>query len=67
MIEANQRPIPAATPQPFEEQHFAVAYWARTWGFSPKTVREWFRDDYGPGILRQENTGRRKRRDYPQS
>ena len=49
---------------PFDEQHFPVAYWARRWGFSEKTVREWFRDEYGPGILRQMNTGRRKKRDY---
>jgi hypothetical protein len=51
-------------PQPFEEQHFAVAYWARRWGFSQKTVREWFRDEDGPGILRQPNVGRRRKRDY---
>lgn len=50
--------------QPFEEQHFPIAYWARRWGFSKKTVREWFRDEYGPGILRQSNRGRRKKRDY---
>lgn len=50
--------------RPFEEQHFPVAYWARSWGFSEKTVHEWFRDEFGPGILRQTNTGRRKRRDY---
>jgi hypothetical protein len=34
------------------------------WGFSVKTVRDWFRDEYGPGILRQPDTGRRKTRDY---
>jgi hypothetical protein len=50
--------------QPFEEQHFPIAYWARRWGFSEKTVREWFRDEPGPGILRQLNVGRRKKRDY---
>ena len=49
---------------PFEEQHFPVRYWAKRWGFGEKTVREWFRDEYGPGILRQPNTGRRKKRDY---
>lgn len=49
---------------PFEEQHFPVGYWAERWGFSLKTVREWFRDEYGPGILRQPNVGRRSRRDY---
>jgi hypothetical protein len=54
--------IPQA--QAFEEQHFAVAYWARRWGFSEKTIREWFRDEDGPGILRQPNVGRRKKRDY---
>lgn len=47
-----------------EEQHYPVGFWARRWGFSPKTVREWFRDESGPGILRQPNTGRRLKRDY---
>jgi hypothetical protein len=50
--------------QPFEERHYSVAYWARLWGFSAKTVREWFRDEFGPGLLRQQNTGRRSKRDY---
>ena len=50
--------------QPFEEQHYAISYWASRWGFSAKTLREWFRDEYGPGILRQPNTGRRSKRDY---
>jgi hypothetical protein len=50
--------------QPFEEHHYPVAYWARLWGFSAKTVREWFRDEFGPGILRQQNSGRRLKRDY---
>ena len=50
--------------QPFEELHYPVAYWARLWGFSAKTVREWFRDEFGPGILRQQNAGRRLKRDY---
>jgi hypothetical protein len=54
--------LPAAAP--FEEQHFPIGYWARHWGFSEKTVRGWFRDEFGPGILRQHNTGRRKKRDY---
>lgn len=49
---------------PFEETHHAVSYWAERWGFSVKTVREWFRDEFGPGILRLANTGRRKTRDY---
>jgi hypothetical protein len=48
----------------FEEPHFAVSYWAERWGFSVKTIRDWFRDEYGPGILRQPNTGRRSKRDY---
>jgi hypothetical protein len=51
-------------PQPFEERHFSVAYWARLWGFSVKTVRDWFRDEHGAGILRQPNLGRRSKRDY---
>jgi hypothetical protein len=52
------------TPQPYEERHYPVMYWARRWGFSAKTVREWFRDESGPGILRQINKGRRSKRDY---
>ena len=54
----------AAAFLPHQEQHLPVRYWAKLWGFSSKTLREWFRDEYGPGILRQENTGRRKKRDY---
>jgi hypothetical protein len=50
--------------QSFAEQHFSIMYWARLWGFSAKTVREWFRDESGPGILRQTNKGRRAKRDY---
>lgn len=49
---------------PFEERHFPTRYWAKLWGFSEKTVREWFRDEYGPGILRVPNVGRRNKRDY---
>jgi hypothetical protein len=49
---------------PFEEQHYSVAYWAQIWGFSQKTVREFFRDETGPGILHLPNTGRRSKRDY---
>jgi hypothetical protein len=60
-----RQPAPAVlAAQAFEEPHHAVAYWARLWGFSTKTVRDWFRDEYGPGILRQPNTGRRSKRDY---
>ena len=51
-------------PKPFEEQHYPVAYWAKRWGFSAKTVRAWFAPEVGPGILRHRNTGRRKKRDY---
>ena len=50
--------------QPHDEQHFPVAHWAKLWGFSQKTVREWFRDEQGPGILRVANLNRRKKRDY---
>ena len=50
--------------QAFEERHYPVAHWARIWGFSVKTVREWFRAEFGPGILRQPNTRRRSKRDY---
>lgn len=52
------------TRSAFEEKHFPIRYWADLWGFSEKTVREWFRDEYVPGILRQPNVGRRARRDY---
>ena len=64
MIEQRQSTGLHSAPQAFEERHYPVAYWARLWGFSQKTVRQWFRDESGPGILRQVNTGRRKRRDY---
>ena len=50
--------------RPFEETHFPVSYWAERWGFGVKTVREWFRNEYGPGVLRQPNLGRRSKRDY---
>jgi hypothetical protein len=66
-IEMSSRPQteqPTSTQQAFSESHFSVRYWARLWGFSEKTVREWFRDEYGPGILRQPNVGRRSKRDY---
>lgn len=55
---------PSVTVPASEERHYPISYWARPWGFSPKTVREWFHDEYGPGILRQRNTGRRSKRDY---
>jgi hypothetical protein len=53
-----------STAHPFEEQHHPVAYWARLWGFSSKTIRQWFHAEFGPGILRQRHTGRRSKRDY---
>ena len=55
---------PASVRQAFDEPHFAVRYWSERWGFSVKTVRDWFRDEYGPGTLRQQNVGRRSKRDY---
>ncbi len=55
---------PSTSTQPFDEAHFPLRYWAQRWGFSAKTVREWFREEYGPGILRQRNLGRRKKREY---
>jgi len=58
------RPTAGGASASFEETHYAVAHWARLWGFSAKTVREWFRDEYGPGVLRQPNIGRRLKRDY---
>jgi hypothetical protein len=48
----------------FEEQHYPVIHWAKRWGFSAKTLREWFQDEYGPGILRHTKTGRKKKREY---
>lgn len=50
--------------QPSDEQHFPIRYWAERWGFSPKTVRGWFRYEYGAGVLRQTNVRRRSKRDY---
>jgi len=64
VVDRARQAFPTPGPQAFEEQHFPAAYWARRWGFSAKTVRDWFRDEYGPGILRQPNTGRRSKRDY---
>lgn len=55
---------PGSIHQAFNKTHFPVRYWAEQWGFSVKTVREWFRDEFGPGILRQPNIGRRSKRDY---
>jgi hypothetical protein len=63
MIERRDQTVQTAT-RAFEEQHYPTAYWARLWGFSPKTVRDWFRDEYGAGIIRQPNIGRRSKRDY---
>jgi hypothetical protein len=64
VIEQGKAPLAVSLLQAFEERHYPIAYWARLWGFSQKTVREWFRDEYGPGILRQPNVGRRAKRDY---
>jgi hypothetical protein len=61
MFQTAQNGMP---PQAHEEQHFPIAYWARRWGFSIKTVRGWFGTEFGPGILRQSNVGRRRKRDY---
>src|SRR5260370_40553738 len=63
-VERAERSTQGPEPEAFEQQHYNIAHWAGLWGFSAKTVREWFRDEAGPGILRQPNTGRRKRRDY---
>jgi hypothetical protein len=64
VVEQGHHPSAAAATQAFEERHYPVGYWARLWGFSVKTIREWFREEYGPGILRQQNSGRRSKRDY---
>lgn len=60
----NDWAMPAPAMQPFEEQQYPVSYWASRWGFSAKAVRDWLRDEYGPGILRLPHTGRRNKRDY---
>ncbi len=64
VMEPRDPAVQGVTAQPCEERHHPVAHWARLWGFSATTIRDWFRDEYGPGILRQANTGRRQRRDY---
>jgi hypothetical protein len=64
VIEHRQHAVSGSAPQAFEERHYPITHWARLWGFSAKTVREWFRDEQGPGILRHRNTGRRSKRDY---
>ena len=64
MIDQRKGPLAVSVAQAFEERHYPITYWARLWGFSQKTVREWFRDEFGPGILRQPNVGRRSKRDY---
>jgi hypothetical protein len=64
VVEERHHASAVSAPPAFEEQHYPVAYWARLWGFSRKTVRDWFRDEYGPGILRQPNIRRRSKRDY---
>jgi hypothetical protein len=64
MIEQSDGAPAASALRACEERHYPSAHWARLWGFSVKTLREWFRDEYGPGILRQPNIGRRSKRDY---
>lgn len=64
MIQQGDCASAVTAPGACEERHFPAAHWARLWGFSVKTVREWFRDEFGPGILRQPNVGRRSKRDY---
>jgi hypothetical protein len=64
VVEQGREPSATAATPAFEEQHYPVGYWARLWGFSVKTIREWFRDERGAGILRLPNTGRRSKRDY---
>jgi hypothetical protein len=64
VIGQSDRALGVSAPLPFEERHYPVTYWAHLWGFSPKTVREWFRNESGPGVLRLPNTGRRLKRDY---
>src|ERR1017187_8903752 len=63
-MDQRKNPLAVSVPQAFGERHYPIAYWARLWGFSQRTVRAWFRDESGPGILRQPNVGRRFKRDY---
>jgi hypothetical protein len=64
VIEESDHALVVSAPRAWDERHYPASHWAGLWGFSVKTVREWFRDEYGPGILRQPNTGRRSKRDY---
>jgi hypothetical protein len=64
VIDQGQSAEASSRLRAFEERHYPVEHWARLWGFSSKTVREWFRDEEGPGILRQLHVGRRLKRDY---
>jgi hypothetical protein len=64
VIEQSNSHLAVSAPRACEERHYPASFWAGLWGFSPKTVREWFRDEYGPGILRQPNVCRRRKRDY---
>jgi hypothetical protein len=48
----------------FQEKHYPPRYWAERWGFKEKKIREWFRFEFGPGILREGHTGRRGQRSY---
>jgi hypothetical protein len=64
VIDQGQSHHAVAVAEAFQEPHYPVSYWASRWGFSAKTIRIWFRDEYGVGILRQQNAGRRSKRDY---
>jgi hypothetical protein len=63
-LKKQEHPVHEPSPQPFEERHYPISHWAVLWNFSAKTIREWFHDEQGPGILRQSNVGRRSKRDY---
>ena len=48
----------------FLEPHHGVAYWSELWALSAKTIRSWFRDEHGPGILRIASGEKRGKRSY---
>ena len=64
MFDRWQQPPTIGVPTPFEERHHPLRYWAVLWGYSVKTLRQWFHDEHGPGILRIPNVGRRAKCDY---
>jgi len=60
----NDHAVAAPTLPTYEERRHPDAWWAGIWGFSAKTLRDWFRDEYFAGVLRQPNLVHRYTRDY---